>query len=62
MPIWLIVILIIVGIIDVFFFTYWAHNYFTYYKHLKPPTGQVPVEEKCIISKEYRNEYAAKGE
>ena len=29
-----------------------------YIYNCRPPTGQVPIEERCVIEKEYLNSYA----
>lgn len=38
-------------ILSIFYVVYYAYN-------CRPPTGQVPIEERCIIEREYLNSYA----
>lgn len=58
MSFWLIIILIFVGFFYIFFGFLCYCNYRNYNNRTKPPTGQVPVEERCVVKKEYLNSYA----
>ncbi len=58
MPAWLIVIISIFGLSYLLLGLACYGNYRDYNRGTKPPTGQVPVEERCVIKKEYLNSYA----
>ena len=57
MPFWLIIVLVFFGISYLFLGIICFCNYRTYNNRTKPPTGQVPVEERCVIPKEEIDEY-----
>jgi len=58
MPVWLIVIISVFGFSYLLLGLVCYGNYRDYNRRTKPPTGQVPVEEHCVIKKEYLNSYA----
>ena len=58
MPVWLIVIISVFGLSYLLLGLVCYGNYRDYNRQTKPPTGQVPVEERCVIGKEYLNSYA----
>ena len=51
MPAWLIVIISVFGFSYLLLGLVCYGNYRDYNRRTKPPTGQVPVEERCVIKK-----------